>query len=100
MGFEPTCDGFANHCLTTWLPRRTSCSASLLRRSRSEQALFGRLAPSRRGCCLSWQECQNDFLFCPIAILRELDEIHGDDCVEIASVSLSFSRRNLSPSGN
>src|SRR5262245_39596230 len=22
MGFEPTCDGFANHCLTTWLPRR------------------------------------------------------------------------------
>ena len=20
MGFEPTYDGFANHCLTTWLP--------------------------------------------------------------------------------
>lgn len=22
MGFEPTCDGFANHCLTAWLPHR------------------------------------------------------------------------------
>ena len=22
MGFEPTYDGFANRCLTTWLPRR------------------------------------------------------------------------------
>jgi hypothetical protein len=22
IGFEPTCDGFANRCLTTWLPRR------------------------------------------------------------------------------
>jgi hypothetical protein len=22
MGFEPTFDGFANRCLTTWLPRR------------------------------------------------------------------------------
>ncbi len=21
MGFEPTYNGFANHCLTTWLPR-------------------------------------------------------------------------------
>jgi hypothetical protein len=23
MGFEPTYDGFANRCLTTWLPRQT-----------------------------------------------------------------------------
>jgi hypothetical protein len=23
MGFEPTYDGFANRCLTIWLPRRT-----------------------------------------------------------------------------
>jgi hypothetical protein len=22
MGFEPTYDGFANHCLTAWLPHR------------------------------------------------------------------------------
>jgi hypothetical protein len=22
IGFEPTCDGFANRCLTAWLPRR------------------------------------------------------------------------------
>ena len=23
MGFEPTCVGFANRCLTTWLPHQT-----------------------------------------------------------------------------
>ena len=41
MGFEPTYDGFANRCLTTWLPRRTSilvvtsatCPVSLVRSS-------------------------------------------------------------------
>lgn len=26
MGFEPTYNGFANRCLTTWLPRRKAQS--------------------------------------------------------------------------
>jgi hypothetical protein len=44
MGFEPTYDGFANRCLTTWLPRpnRDRCcqgSPKLLHPWSSEQAV-------------------------------------------------------------
>lgn len=33
MGFEPTYNGFANRCLTTWLPRRSSFSGARLHAS-------------------------------------------------------------------
>lgn len=53
MGFEPTYDGFANHCLTAWLPHRRgarTCHAVWGRSSGERGAPPGsRRVASRRG---------------------------------------------------
>src|SRR4051812_41962286 len=47
MGFEPTYDGFANRCLTTWPPRRTTDSTSCC--VSTEPSSGGDLAGPREG---------------------------------------------------
>ena len=46
MGFEPTYDGFANRCLTTWLPRHPERSPRGSRSARATEAR--RASPARR----------------------------------------------------
>ena len=41
MGFEPTCAGFANRCLTTWLPHQTLSFRSLTAVAEPSRGWFG-----------------------------------------------------------
>jgi hypothetical protein len=60
MGFEPTYDGFANHCLTAWLPHRGS-SPRILHgvrdRSSKVSARFQRLVAGGFGAPYAEPSC-------------------------------------------